>query len=95
MYNKYLNEVVSVMSISGEIVGRLKEVTDNYIKLSDPRLFVFGEQGTGFAQGISLTTQMNPTEAVLQMSGILTLLPSNPEVAEGWQQHTSGIILGN
>ena len=93
MYESYINEVVTVLSNTGEIVGRLEKVGERYLTLKEPRLFVMGEQGTGFAQGISLTSQMNPPSADIQMSSVITVLPSNQEVQEGWMQQTSGIVM--
>jgi len=93
MYKEYLNEIVSVSSFAGEIVGRLVNETDTTITLENPRLFVMGEQGTGFAMGISMTCASNPKKAVLQLSSILTLLPSNNEVAKGWIEQTSSIVI--
>lgn len=93
MFEQYKGQVVTAVTLGGEIIGRLKDETNTHIVLSDPRMFVMGEQGTGFAMGVSLTSQQNPTVANINMQTVLTVLPCNKEVEEGWTSQTSGIVL--
>ena len=54
-------EVVTLVTMMGEIVGRLKEETDSGYALENPRLFVPGENNAGgFAPGLSMTGKQEP-----------------------------------
>jgi len=86
-------EVVSVVSILGEIVGRLKSESETTVTLSDPRLFVQQEGGAGFAPGISMTGEANPAELTLNKGVILAVIPTHPDLVKGWSAATSGIVL--
>lgn len=88
-------EVVSIVSMMGEVVGRLKEeTTDGYV-IESPRLFVpsQGESSGGFAPGLSMTGAQNPDEGTINKAVILTVCKTHEQVANGWVEATSGIVL--
>ena len=86
-------EVVSVVSLLGEIVGRLKSESETTITLSAPRLFVQQDGGAGFAPGISMTGEADPAELTLNKGVILAIIPTHPDLVKGWSAATSGIVL--
>ena len=90
-----VGNVVTCVTMLGEIVGRVKEETDTSVTLSSPRLFVPAQDGQegGFSPGISMTGRINLDEAVLSKHVLLTVVPCHEQVEQGWQQATSGIIL--
>lgn len=93
MSNK--GEVVTLVSMMGEVVGRLKEeTTDGYI-IESPRLFVpsQGESSGGFAPGVSMTGEQNPDQAHINKAVILTVCKTHEQVANGWIEATSGIVM--
>ena len=88
-----MSEVVTLVTHLGEMIGRLKEETDSSVTLTDPRLFVQQEGGAGFAPGICMTGEMNPSEVTFYKSSIVAMLPTHPDLVKGWTQATSGIVL--
>lgn len=86
-------DIVSVLTASGDIVGRLKECTNDYVLLSDPRAFIQTNEGAGFAPSVSPTCQLEPTSAKFPMSSVISVVKTQDDIAKGWQQQTSGIIL--
>lgn len=90
MYTK--NDIVTVLSIAGEIVGRFKEETESNVTIDYPKLFVQTEQGAGFAPGICATAD-SEQNVVINKSGILSVLKSNEETTKAWHQVNSGIVI--
>jgi len=88
-----MSEVVTLVTHLGEMIGRVKEETETTVTLSDPRLFVQQEGGAGFAPGICMTGEMNPTEVTFNKGSVLAMLPTHPDLVKGWSQATSGIVL--
>ena len=88
-------EVVTVVSMMGEVVGRLKEETTNGYVLESPRLFVpaQGESGGGFAPGLSMTGVQNPNEGTINKDLVLTVCVTHDAVAKGWTEAVSSIVL--
>ena len=88
-------EVVTVVSMLGECVGRLKEEDDTTVTLVSPRLFVPAQdqQGGGFAPGISMTGEQELGEVTINKSVIFAVVKTHETVASGWVSATSGIIV--
>ena len=88
-------EVVTVVSMMGEIVGRLKEERDNEYVIESPRMFVpaQGESGGGFAPGLSMTGKQDLDEGVINKTVVMTVLECHPEIAKAWTQATSGLVM--
>ena len=88
-------EVVTVVSMMGEIVGRLKEETTNGYVIESPRLFVpaQGESSGGFAPGLSMTGQQDLGEATINGTVVMTVIKCHEEIAKAWTQATSGIVI--
>lgn len=88
-------EVVTIVTMMGEVVGRLKdETTDGYV-VESPRLFVpaQGESGGGFAPGLCMTGTQHPNEAHINKDLTLTVCVTHPDVAKGWTEATSGLVM--
>jgi len=86
-------EVVTLITVMGEIIGRVKETDNECIILTDPRLFVQQEGGAGFAPGVCMTGAENPKELTFRMNQVLSVVPSHDDLIKGWMAATSGIIL--
>jgi hypothetical protein len=89
------NQVVTVVSMMGELCGRIKDETDTTVTLESPRLFVPGQDasGGGFAPGASMTGAQDLKEATFNKSVILTIIPAHESIVKGWVEYTSGIIV--
>jgi len=89
-------EVVTLVTMLGEVVGRLTENTPETITLERPRLFVPGEGGkSGFAPGICMTGETEPESLVFNMTNVLTVTTSHKQIADGWTSATTGIALAS
>jgi hypothetical protein len=86
-----IGDVVSVITVAGEIVGRLQGELDGQITISDPRLFVQMGDRAGFMPGVATTGEVNLKEITIK--DYIAVVPSNKESTQAWQKITSGIIL--
>lgn len=82
-------DIVSVITMAGEMIGKLKEIGST-ITLEDPRMLIQTEQGMGFAHGVCVTGESNPKEITFQQYVFVT--PTKEEIVKGWREATSGII---
>ena len=89
-----VGDVVTVVSMLGEVIGKLTKETKDFVELGDPRLFVPGENGSGgFSPGLCMTGQTKLSEAQFNKAVVLTVVPAHESIANGWREATSGIIL--
>ena len=88
-------EIVTVVSMMGEVVGRVKEMDDNSVTLESPRLFVPAQDqnGGGFAPGVSMTGEQDLDEGKFNLNVALTVVKTHEAVSKGWVQATSGLVL--
>ena len=84
-------DVVSVVSVAGEYVGKYETSGDGTITLTDPRMLVQQGQQMGFAQGICVTGEMNPSEVTFAQYVFVT--PVNEDIEKAYRQATSGLVL--
>lgn len=85
------NEIVTVVSVLGEVVGRLKSMNDNELVIEDARMFVQTQEGAGFAPGICLTGD-STKEVTVNRSAVFAVVKANEQASAAWRQQTSGII---
>jgi pyruvate-formate lyase-activating enzyme len=83
-------DIVTVLTVAGEFVGKLQYKDGDSVSLADPRMLVQGQNGMGFARGVCVTGEENPTQ--VEFMGVVFVTPTNNEVASAWRQATSGII---
>ena len=89
-----VGDVVTVVSMLGEVVGKLKEETSSGYVLEDPRLFVPSNDGQGgFSPGLCMTGKTELKEAHFNKNVVLTVLPSHDVIEKGWREATSGIVV--
>lgn len=88
-------EVVTLVTIMGEVVGRLKEEDDQGFVVESPRLFVPSGEGAqgGFAPGVSMTGLQDLKEAHFNRGVVLTVIPSHEVIEKSWIEITSGLIV--
>jgi|SaaInlStandDraft_1057018.scaffolds.fasta_scaffold678674_1 hypothetical protein len=89
-------DVVTLVTMMGEVIGRLKEKSSTEVSLESPRLFVpdpnNGANG-GLAPGFSMTGEQNPKEGTFSLGVVLTVAKTHPDIEKAWVSATSGIIL--
>ena len=86
-------DVVTLVTVMGEIIGRVKDYDSETITLTEPRLFVQQDDGAGFAPGVCLTGEGKHKELVFRHNQVLVVVPTHPDLIKGWTQATSGIVL--
>lgn len=88
-------EVRVLVTMMGEICGRVVDETDTSVTLESPRLFVPGQDasGGGFAPGVSMTGATELKEGTFNKSVILTIVPAHEGIEKGWIEMVSGIVL--
>tara|TARA_B100000131_G_scaffold12603_1_gene13032 strand:- start:1861 stop:2172 length:312 start_codon:yes stop_codon:yes gene_type:complete len=90
-------DIISVITVSGEYIGKLdlkdfSSESGDIICLEDPRMIVQGPEGQmGFAQGVAVTGEKNPTS--MQIQSYVFITKTNDQVAEAYRTHLSGIEL--
>jgi len=86
-------DVVSVISSAGEFVGKYKDSGASSFVLSDPRMVIQTQEGMGFARGVAVTGEENPTEMSFYTQGIVFVTKTNDEIVKAYTQATSGLII--
>jgi len=88
-----MSDIMTFCTITGEIIGRLKEENDTSYVVENPRLFGQSEQGVGFVPGVCMTGKREPSEATLNKAMISCVVETDENIVKAWQQQTSGIVL--
>lgn len=88
------NDVITVISVAGEYVGKLVKKDDNNVILADPKMLVQGENGVGFANGICVTGEERPETMTFYNGGIVFITPTSDAVISAYHEATSGLIVG-
>ena len=85
-----INDIVSVVTMNGEFIGKMKSVDP--LVLENPRMILQNHETgeMGFAQGVAVTGDQNPKEITFDQYIFVT--PTNDKVATAWQDATSSII---
>jgi len=84
-------DIVTVMTIGGEFVGKLAELGGGQVTLTDPKFItVTQEGGMGFTNGIAMTGVQDPKEVTL--FNVSFVVDTNPEVVSAYRQAVSGLI---
>lgn len=84
-------DIVTVMALSGEYVGRLTGRDESgRVTLESPRMIVASEQGMGFANGIAATGLKDPKEVTFLSYVFMT--ETNEEVQSAWRQAVTGLV---
>lgn len=86
------NDIVTVITLAGEVVGKYAgDSTDGTVTLEDPRMLVQNEHGIGFAHGVCVTGENNPTSIKFQQYVFVT--PTGETYEKAYRQATSGLVL--
>ena len=88
-------DVVTLVTMMGEVIGRLKEETDTGYVVDSPRLFVPAPDSSagGFAPGLSMTGKQDLAQATINKNVVLTVIPVHHDVEAGWITATSGLVV--
>ena len=84
------NGVVSIITNSGEYVGKMLEKDESTIVLENPVMVMATEQGMGFAGSVAMTGEEKPK--AITFYNISHATNTNSQVESAYRQHTSGLI---
>ena len=88
-----MNNIMTLVTAAGEMVGRLVESDDESVILENPRAFVQTQSGVGFAPGVCLTGIKNPEQVEFNKASIIIMCETNEEVQKIWLQSTTGLVV--
>jgi hypothetical protein len=90
------NDIVTVLTTIGEMVGRFVEENETTVTISSPKMFVNSPQGMGFAPGICISScPKSVSPIVFQKTNVIALVPTVKEIADAWVQSTTGLVLSS
>jgi len=87
------NEVVSVVTLAGEIIGKYVKETTKDLTIEDPRLLSQNEQGLILIPSLCMTGQPNLSEVSIPKSSVVLMVPTVEEVEKEYRANTSGIVI--
>lgn len=87
------NDVVSVVTLAGEIIGKYKSETTNDVTIADPRLLSQNEQGLILVPSLCMTGKPELDEVTLSKTSVVLMVPTVEEVEKEYRANTSGIVI--
>ena len=87
------NDVVSIVTLTGEFVGKFKEETIEHYVIDDPRLLTQTQQGAAFIPAVCMTGIQEPNQVRFNKSLVVFMIETADEVQKEYRKATSGIIL--
>lgn len=88
-----VDDIVTLVTAGGEMIGRLVEHDEYSITLEKPRAFVQTEKGVGFAPSVCLTGVRDPEEVSFGKGSVILMVPTAEEIAKMWLQATTGLVV--
>jgi hypothetical protein len=88
-----MNEVITIVTTAGEIIGRFLSEDAESITLENPRAIMMQEAGAGFAPGVCLSGERDPKEITFSKAHVIFKTKTSDPISKSWMQLTSGIIL--
>jgi len=88
-----MDDVVTLVTAAGEMVGRIINEDETSITLENPRAFVQTRDGVGFAPGVCLTGVKDPKVVSYNRLAIIMMCETNEEVRKIWLQATTGLVV--
>tara|TARA_S200002703_G_scaffold156069_1_gene161035 strand:- start:2672 stop:2950 length:279 start_codon:yes stop_codon:yes gene_type:complete len=89
-YNK--NDVITVITVAGEYVGKFVSEDTSRLKIADPKMLVNGEQGMGFGNGVCVTGEADPADMTFYIGGLVFVAKTSDAVVKAYREATSGLI---
>lgn len=87
------NDVVSIVTLTGEFVGKFSEETIDHYVIDDPRLLTQTQQGAAFIPAVCMTGIQEPNQVRFNKSLVVFIIETADEVQKEYRKVTSGIIL--
>ena len=86
--------IVSLVTLSGEFLGKWVKEENGNITLNNPRMLVNTPDGkVGFARGVCMTGEENAKSAIFRAGGVVMVTKSNPDINKAYTEIVSGLKL--
>jgi len=87
-------DVVSLVTLTGEFIGKFEDRSPTGVVIKDPRMLVQGQDGgMGFAYGVCQTGVKDVAEIEFFSAGVVFMTPTNTEIEKAYRTAVSGLIL--
>jgi hypothetical protein len=88
------DDVVTLVLTNGaEIIGKyVSEDNEGYV-VNKPRMLQASQTGVGLVNGVCMSGEEPGGELTFNRSGIIFIIKTAPELAKGYQEQVSGIVL--
>jgi hypothetical protein len=87
------NDVVSIVTLTGEFVGKFISESDTQYEIDDPRLLMQDENGIAFIPAVCMTGEQKPSKVFFNKSITAFIVKTAEEVQKEYRKVTSGLIL--
>jgi len=87
------NDVVSVVTLTGEFVGKFNDQTTEQYVIDDPRLLTQTQQGPAFIPAVCMTGVQEPSQVRFNKGTVVFVIKTAVEVEKEYRKVTSGIII--
>ena len=84
------NDVVTVMTVVGEFVGKFVMQDANRLVIADPKMLVNNETGLGFSTGIAVTGKEYPPKATFYPGGLVFVVEASDRVLDSYYEAVDG-----
>lgn len=88
-----MNDVMTYVTMGGEIIGRLKEELTDRLIIENPRVFAATAEGAAFVPGVCMTGEKEVAECEIMKTGLILISRTDPQIIKAWQQQTTGLVL--
>ena len=86
--------IVSLVTLSGEFLGKWVKEENGNITLDNPRMLVNTPDGkVGFARGVCMSSTENTREAMFYAGGVVIATETNPEFSAAYTEAVTGLAV--
>lgn len=85
-------DVVTVMTITGEYVGKFVKRDESSLVIADPKMLVNNETGLGFGNGIAITGKESPESVTFFNGGLVFITDASQNVLTAYNQAVAGVV---
>ena len=84
--------IVSLVTLSGEFLGKWVKEENGNITLNNPRMLVNTPDGkVGFARGVCMTGTENTKEAMFYSGGVVLVTETNADFSSAYTEAVTGL----
>jgi hypothetical protein len=85
--------VTLVLTNGAEVIGELIETSPMDYTLNRPRMVQANQQGVGLVDGVCMTGETPDGNLIFNRSGVMFVIKTVEEMAKGYKQQVSGLVL--